>query len=162
MRNESDIRYRIKNAGIEAFSEKGVEGATVGSILKRAEIARATFYRYFESKYELYYELIEDYLDGVYDLLKQVFRNQPTSEEDFCKAIYKHMIKIYEKNMLDPRLSQIFNVAMMSRDSNVLYRIERFNEKASEHIGDLLKKGIEKKIFRKVDVIEPSIFCKFP
>ena len=50
-------RARLLEAGNEVFSEVGYTGATVDDLIDRASTSRATFYRYFRNKDDLFNEL---------------------------------------------------------------------------------------------------------
>lgn len=43
-------RQQILDAAKHVFAEAGYHGASINAIIERAEIARGTFYLYFESK----------------------------------------------------------------------------------------------------------------
>ncbi|MCU0847681.1 MAG: TetR/AcrR family transcriptional regulator [Spirochaetes bacterium] len=54
----SDTRERILTAAKVEFAEKGFDGARMGSIAKRAEANQALIHYYFESKENLYVEVL--------------------------------------------------------------------------------------------------------
>ncbi|MCP4003567.1 MAG: TetR/AcrR family transcriptional regulator [bacterium] len=51
-------RRRILDAGREVFFEQGFEKANLDEVARRAGIAKGTIYRYFDSKAELYVEVL--------------------------------------------------------------------------------------------------------
>ena len=51
------LRSRLLEAGNAVFSEVGYTGATVDDLIEHAATSRATFYRYFRNKDELFDEL---------------------------------------------------------------------------------------------------------
>jgi AcrR family transcriptional regulator len=53
----SELRSRIIEVGDRVFAEKGYAAATVDHVITGAETSRATFYRYFKSKEDLFREL---------------------------------------------------------------------------------------------------------
>ncbi|HKA85580.1 MAG TPA: TetR/AcrR family transcriptional regulator [Acidimicrobiales bacterium] len=52
-----DLRSRLLEAGNAVFGEVGYTGATVDDLIARASTSRATFYRYFHNKDDLFDEL---------------------------------------------------------------------------------------------------------
>ena len=52
-----ELRSRLLEAGNAVFSEVGYTGATVDDLIEHASTSRATFYRYFRNKDELFDEL---------------------------------------------------------------------------------------------------------
>lgn len=51
--NKNLKREKILSAAYELFSKKGIQKTAVDEVVKRAEIAKGTFYLYFKSKYDL-------------------------------------------------------------------------------------------------------------
>ena len=54
MTAEQTLRERLLDAGRSVFAEVGYAAATVDDIIDRASASRATFYRYFKSKEDLF------------------------------------------------------------------------------------------------------------
>jgi AcrR family transcriptional regulator len=52
-----ELRSRLLDAGRAVFAEVGYGGATVDDVIERASTSRATFYRYFKNKNDLFVEL---------------------------------------------------------------------------------------------------------
>ena len=50
---ELNKRSRIQNAAVALFSEQGVEATSVNDIVRRANVAKGTFYIYYKDKKEL-------------------------------------------------------------------------------------------------------------
>lgn len=55
-------RESLKEAAIEVFSERGYHAAKVSDIVERVGVAQGTFYLYYESKQQLFGELLNDFL----------------------------------------------------------------------------------------------------
>lgn len=53
----SDLRSRLLEAAQQVFAVSGYRGSTVDDIISAANTSRATFYRYFRSKQDLFDEL---------------------------------------------------------------------------------------------------------
>ncbi|MGP1361978.1 MAG: TetR/AcrR family transcriptional regulator [Candidatus Fimenecus sp.] len=51
--NKNLKREKILSAAYELFSKKGIQKTAIDEVVKRAEIAKGTFYLYFKSKYDL-------------------------------------------------------------------------------------------------------------
>src|SRR5881227_841745 len=52
-----ELRNRLLDAGLAVFARCGYAGATVDDVIAQASTSRATFYRYFRSKEDLFTEL---------------------------------------------------------------------------------------------------------
>lgn len=72
------IKDSIKKAAQELFRKFGYHKTSVNEIAKKAKIAKATIYKYFESKEDLLHVLLMDYIESsVHDLV-----HTPGSETD--------------------------------------------------------------------------------
>ncbi len=61
-RRKQEVRSRIVEAAVAAFSEKNWEEVTVDRICEHADVARKTFYNYYPSKQHLLDELSQSLL----------------------------------------------------------------------------------------------------
>ncbi|OIP47471.1 MAG: hypothetical protein AUK31_07070 [Fibrobacteres bacterium CG2_30_45_31] len=77
----NEARQRILDAALAEFSEKGYDGARVGSIAQRAEVNKALIYYYFRSKNELLLELLERFRKDRLQVRETLM--QESDERDF-------------------------------------------------------------------------------
>lgn len=61
----AETRQRLLDAAAELFAERGVEGASVDAIAKRAERTSGAIYDHFGGKDALLYALLEGWVDDV-------------------------------------------------------------------------------------------------
>jgi AcrR family transcriptional regulator len=85
MENEAlervDLRSRLLQAAQQVFAESGYASATVDDIIRYAGTSRATFYRYFRSKSDLFDELSRAAFKEMRTLNKQLAALDPASIE---------------------------------------------------------------------------------
>ncbi|MEZ4459278.1 MAG: TetR/AcrR family transcriptional regulator [bacterium] len=62
---KADRREAIKVAAIEVFSERGYHATKISEIVRRVGVAQGTFYLYYESKQQIFGELLTDFLTPV-------------------------------------------------------------------------------------------------
>jgi len=67
---ESGARARIRKAALELFARKGIAGATVGEIARRARCSQAALYKHWEGKDPLAHELFEAAHSEMIDRMK--------------------------------------------------------------------------------------------
>ncbi|MFC4127005.1 TetR/AcrR family transcriptional regulator [Nocardia rhizosphaerae] len=58
-RNKQRVRNQIYSSAVALFAEKGYEGTTIDDITERADVARGTFFNYFQRKDDLITEWAE-------------------------------------------------------------------------------------------------------
>jgi len=68
-KSNGGIRDAILDAALEVFAQKGFQDATISEIAKRANVAEATIYEYFENKENLLFSIPERKQKEALDLL---------------------------------------------------------------------------------------------
>jgi AcrR family transcriptional regulator len=87
-------RKLLKDALIELSAKRGFDAVTVGDIVGRAKINRATFYRHYQDKYALVEEIFQEAMDSMRRDLK------PPSEESVNAALQnppERLVKLFER-----------------------------------------------------------------
>src|SRR5215475_6074221 len=77
---QRDLRSRLLEAGQQIFADSGYASATVDDIITNAGTSRATFYRYFRSKEDLFDELSRDCFHEMRGLTKALMAFDPGAE----------------------------------------------------------------------------------
>lgn len=72
---------QILNASSRIFIDKGFAKTTVEEIAIEAKVGKGTIYEYFDSKENLFVEMIKDGVNYVYNDLYTVFNEKETMEE---------------------------------------------------------------------------------
>src|SRR4030042_4354552 len=91
-----DKRGDIVNAGIKVFSRKGFNRCSVEDILQEANVARATFYSYFDSKKDLFVELIDKILQTMYEIMAAEMQTLPRSLDELQENTRRAVVKLFE------------------------------------------------------------------
>jgi AcrR family transcriptional regulator len=77
-RKKQRTRAAINDAALDLFIEKGFEATTVDEIAERAEVSKATFFRYFATKAEVIFTI-----EGQrHDVLRRAIVERPADEDD--------------------------------------------------------------------------------
>jgi len=63
---------QVLRSAIEAFAQKGYHATSVGDIIRRAAIARGTFYLYFENKRQIFEAILDMALRGIVHRLRRI------------------------------------------------------------------------------------------
>jgi AcrR family transcriptional regulator len=65
-------REQVLRSAMEVFAHKGYHATSIGDIIKRARIARGTFYLYFENKRQIFEAILEMALQGLVSRLRRI------------------------------------------------------------------------------------------
>lgn len=89
----------IFSAFVELLSKKDISKITVGEIIKKADVGRATFYSHFETKDFLIKELLEELFCHIFDSMKSENDNHKHIFDcDAPESVFLHLILHLEKN----------------------------------------------------------------
>jgi len=80
---EQEKQERIINAALKEFTRNGYEKASTNEMIKEAEIAKGSLFKYFNSKKELYLYL----LDYVVKIIDKIYDEIDFNETDFFNRI---------------------------------------------------------------------------
>jgi AcrR family transcriptional regulator len=96
-RKKERTRLAIQDAALGLFVEKGFEATTVDEIAERAEVSKATFFRYFATKGEVVFGDVGDPYEG----LRAAIVERPAGEDDVTAV--RHAVQQDWTRTLDPR-----------------------------------------------------------
>src|SRR5450756_994788 len=91
----ADVKVKILHASKSVFSRKGYKKATVADILSEAGIARATFYKYFPSKHEVFFELFRDMLGNLHEDARNFFLREMRDEKEWESTLREGLSTFY-------------------------------------------------------------------
>jgi AcrR family transcriptional regulator len=105
-RERTIIRARLREKGGELFGTYGVRKTNVEELARAAGISKGAFYLFYESKEELFFELLEQ-LEAEYQaaILKQIVEDQAPPRQRM-KALLLKTLSVRQDNALFARLSQ--------------------------------------------------------
>lgn len=146
-----DKRADIVDAGIRIFSRQGFHRCSVEDILQEANVARATFYSYFDSKKDLFVELIDSILNTMYEIMSRRLEGQPTSLEDLINSAKESILELYEffRDNLD--FSAIYIQEVMGMNPEIDLRIVEWQNRTAEFLQGVVRRGMDKGLFRPVE-----------
>lgn len=76
-----DTRKAIINSAIDLFKEHGFENVSIPMICAKAQISKGTFYYHFQSKKEIIYEHIDQFMTGYTDILPDILSLSSPKEQ---------------------------------------------------------------------------------
>ena len=111
-RKKDETRERITQAAIELFSERGYEATTVDDIAAKADVAKGTFFNYFQRKEAVFDALAEQRAQEMEEVTRDLLAQSiPTRQKlrTFCDEITARHVKSRE-------LSRVAVMRMLSHD----------------------------------------------
>lgn len=124
------VRESLRDAGREFFGRYGIDKTTISELTDAAEIGKGTFYQFYDSKEELYIDIIEQYLE---EYIPRLLSNSFEAYDDPEQAIEAYLEESMDELDSNPLLRQIF----LEDDVNQL--LEQYSE-------DELSEGHERSI----------------
>ena len=90
-------REEILLAAQKVFAAKGFFPSTMSDIAREAEFGTGTLYKYFKSKEDLYFTLIDEKTDEINRLVKAEL-SEKTSAAERIKTVLKLQFEFFERN----------------------------------------------------------------
>lgn len=142
-----DKREQIIAEAVQVFMENGYYKAKMEMIAQRVGIGKSTIYEYFSSKQQLFYEAIFYVQENFYRNLQ----SRISQEEDPEKQLKSVIVAYLTFCRVLSRLTEI--VAHMDEFSgDVKENILQCWQQSTGLIEGVLQQGIEKGVFRPVDI----------
>jgi AcrR family transcriptional regulator len=79
-------RKKLKEAALDAFSEKGIDATTVEEITDKADVGKGTLYQYFDDKEEIFVILAEEAIEHLIERIRS-YESAPETLEDMLEHL---------------------------------------------------------------------------
>ena len=149
-------RAHILKTASEVFSRKGYRLASVSDIVEEAAIGRGTFYLYFESKRDIFRELIEQFFRGYAEVLEE---NHARLVEAF-KGKGSGVLRTWRENMLsilryhenNPHLTNIVYREALGSDEDFSDRVSELSAHARKMLREEFQLMRQRGMMRDCDI----------
>lgn len=132
-------REQVLRSAIEVFAQKGYHATSIGDIIKRAAIARGTFYLYFENKRQIFEAILDMALQGLVSRLRRI-ELSPQSPPPL-EQLRENVGRIIAFLLWERDLTQILLRHAEGLDVEFDRRLSAFYETIVEFIVDALRTG---------------------
>jgi AcrR family transcriptional regulator len=154
LREELMRKKDIIEAAKKLFAEKGYSFTTMDEIAKESAFSKATVYHYFQSKGEIFTEIIINEHQKFMEKVKSIANSNQESEEKLKKIIH-YWLETYDQNR--NFLSIFFNPEEREKIQREIGKnfISIMKEKRYEYrrlVGKIFSEGIKKGKFKKFEV----------
>jgi len=146
-------REQVLVAAEKVFAEKGYRAAQVTDIVERAGIGRGTFYLYFESKRDVFIDLVERYFSGFEAILKENReRLSGAGEGEKILLVWReNIIRIMAFHRDNPDLTSVVYREALGIDEDFSERVEELSRTADAQVHRELEILKQKGVLRPCD-----------
>jgi len=156
-RKERETAFRrkaIADAAREVFSEKGYAGTTIDNVAERSEFAKATLYKSFKTKEELYLSVLEDVFREINNIAEKAMEENLPVRQRFATFV-ERLITHFSDH------SDFFRLLMreVGRVNTQGWRgtpHAMIHEQLNDILAHGLERGIKQKEIRKIDTLHAA------
>ncbi len=138
------------------FAIKGYHETSISDIIKRADIARGTFYLYFKDKREIFDALFDHLLQRINESLQRVVLS--SDQKPPLDQISDNLGRVFKLAMDDPEIAHILFRHAPGLDSITDQKIELFYSKIASLIESALSLGVQMGLVRPGNLTLLSIY----
>jgi len=142
-------REQVMHHAKRIFARKGYHRTNIAEIIRRARIARGTFYLYFGNKKELFEELLEQVLGELKQRIQRL-RLGP-GEPDPVAQLRNNLKRVLNFLLAERELTDILLNHSTGFDRELDARIGEFYERVAEQIQRSLVLGLQMNLVRECD-----------
>ena len=149
-RQKSERRRQIIEAAKAVFADAGYHGASIHAIIERAQIARGTFYLYFESKAAVFDSILDEAMRHLRGLIKRIDVETPNAVPP-QQQLREQVIATLEYIVQDRSLATLLMSAGHTPDAEAAERLDQFFAEVRDLLERAMESGMEIGLLRKVD-----------
>jgi AcrR family transcriptional regulator len=143
-------RKQILDAAKHVFAEAGYHGASINAIIERAEIARGTFYLYFESKSAVFSSILDQAMADLRTRMHRIQVDDPKAPPPQVQ-LRAQVVAALEYVVQDRPLAMLLLSAGHTPDAEAAERLDQFFGEVRDLLRRAFESGQEIKLLRKVD-----------
>jgi AcrR family transcriptional regulator len=137
-RAKLERRRQILTAAKTVFAEAGYHGASINAIIERAQIARGTFYLYFESKSAVFDSILDQALSDLRTRIRRIEVDDPAAPAPQVQ-LREQVVATLEYIVSDRPLALLLLSAGHTPDAEAAERLDQF----FAEMRDLLRRALE-------------------
>jgi len=147
-RAKQERRRQILSAAKAVFAEAGYHGASIHAIIERAQIARGTFYLYFESKAAVFDSILDQAMADLRGRLHRIEVDVPGAPPPQAQ-LRDQVVATLEYIVHDRPLATLLLSAGHTPDVDASERLEMFFSEVRDLLRRALETGMEIGLVRK-------------
>ncbi|MBX7148333.1 TetR/AcrR family transcriptional regulator [bacterium] len=133
-------KRELLDAALLVFSQKGYHQAQISDIIEKADVARGTFYLYFEGKREIFATILEEIIHDVRAEIESLPTDAATRIPDAMKGNLKRLTNLFVKK---PNYARVLLCESVTFDAESDEKLTAFYHHLIAYIEKALKQGQE-------------------
>ncbi len=147
--SKEERKRQLLDAALKCFGTRGYHQTQVSDIIKEAEVARGTFYLYFESKREIFKALMEELFEKVTSQIQALPRD---AVEKIPSQLLGNITRVTELLFNQPLLTRLLFNEAVGLDEEQDTQLRNFYNQILDYIHRGLKQGQEMGFVREGNV----------
>src|SRR5450755_1539722 len=145
-------RRQILEAAKQVFADAGYHGASIHAIIDRADIARGTFYLYFESKSVVFSSILDEAMENLRRHMHRIEVDNPAAPPPQVQ-LRQQIIGALQYVVQDRPLAMLLLSAGHTPDAEAAERLDQFFQEVRDLLRRAFEVGQEIKMLRKLQPV---------
>ena len=145
-RSREQTRQRLLDAALQIFARNGFERATIDEIVREAGFSKGAFYVHFESKEDLFWEILRQRIEARKETLRQALEPSAGIAEN-QRLLLEALFEAPGSEPLGPAVYYEF-MAHGMRNEKVRARLSEVYAGWHDFVVDAIKVGRERQVIR--------------
>lgn len=147
-------RREIIQAACKVFSEKGYHSTRIDDIAAELNISRGLFYHYFQSKLDIYVQVIEELITKITEGVLAETEVKPRTREEFIDQMRRLGKRLLDILTEEPYISKFLFVEVLGIDEEVAQRLYYTFDLLGQYTQYYLRRNIERGFLRPDIAVE--------
>lgn len=156
MDNQKNKREAILFSALKIFERDGFHKAKVEEIAKGANVGKGTIYEYFDSKRDLFFQMVKRMIDVYFEMIKNISEEKTDPVSRLKKLINLQVELVQQYGSLGNVIQVEVIKNGMKDDLKVVFF--SFRKKQIELVQKILQEGIEAGVFKKSNAYMAALF----
>ena len=148
-KQKQERRRQILAAAKAVFAEAGYHGASIHAIIERAQIARGTFYLYFESKAAVFDSILDEAMRDLRGRIHRIDVETPDAQPP-QQQLREQVTGTLDYILRDRALATLLLSAGHTPDAEAAERLDQFFAEVHGLLERAMESGMEIGLLRKV------------
>ncbi|RCW49928.1 MULTISPECIES: TetR/AcrR family transcriptional regulator [unclassified Halanaerobium] len=152
MSKNRDTKEEILKSAVKLFSKNNYHTVSMLEIAEGAEVSKGTVYWYFDSKKELFREIIIQGQDYFKEHFKKIAESNKNTEDKICEII-RTVLETLNEHL---NLLTVFRNNMELINKEIQNKLEKKHDEIIRIFSEIIKEGMDNGIIKKENPVHIS------